>query len=56
MQTSMEILVRATLSRKDSNEVNRLATELGKTPEEVIREAVRFYSRKCVPTHSRRRG
>lgn len=50
---SLDILCEVTFPAKEDAALTRVAILLGKSKEEVVREAVRFYSSQCVPTQKR---
>lgn len=49
---SLDILCEVKFNERDGAELERAAALLGKTKEEVVREAVRLYAAQCVPTHA----
>lgn len=48
----LEVLCTPYFSEAQSAELDALADKLGLSRAEVVRKAVRFFSAKCVPTHS----
>lgn len=50
---SLDILCEVKFSAKDNAALDRAATLLGKSREDIVREAVRLYAAQCVPTHKR---
>lgn len=48
----LEILCEPSFPANESAELHKIADELGMTPEEVIRYAVRDFVAECVPTQS----
>lgn len=48
---SLDILCEVKFNAKDQQALESAANRLGMTKEEVVREAVKFFAGKCVPTH-----
>lgn len=53
--SNLEICCEVELSEDEFAELDRVATETRQTREEVIRRAVRFFNRQCVPTQRTQR-
>ena len=51
---ALEILCRPTFSADEIAALDKIASELGSTREEVVRRAVSLFVSSCVPTHSRK--
>lgn len=52
---SVEILCTPKFTKQETAALDAYATSHGMSREEVIRKAVHDFSRRCVPTHSRKR-
>lgn len=47
---ALEIVCTVNFSSQELNAIDCIAASLSKTRDELIREAVRYFSNKCVPT------
>ena len=48
---SLDIPCEVKFNQKEEAALDSAAKRLGKTKEEVVREAVKFFVSQCVPTH-----
>ena len=48
---SLDILCEVKFNQKEEAALDSAAKRLGMTKEEGVREAVKFFAGKCVPTH-----
>lgn len=48
---SLDILCEVKFNAKEEMALDSAAKRLGKTKEEVVREAVKIFASQCVPTH-----